>query len=137
MKTELDTLIEAAFNSEGATADVNKVYLTLLKTELWVPVELHPNAPNDAEAYTPLFSVEDDFIFMAAFDCVEKFQLWAGEEFSNIDYVTLKGRDVIAGIGDKVFLALNPGYLYYKEFSPEEIQRLKMIVNKIDSFSNS
>lgn len=26
MKTELDTLIEAAFNSEGATAEVNKVY---------------------------------------------------------------------------------------------------------------
>lgn len=137
MKTELDILIESAFNSEGATADVNKVYLGLLKTELWLPVELHPNAAKDAEPFTPLFSMEDEFIFMAAFDSLEKFHFWASDASSSIDYVTMKGRDIIAGIGDNVFLALNPGCQYYKEFSPEEIQRLKIIVNKIDSFSKS
>lgn len=133
MKTELDTLIEAAFNSEGATAEVNKVYLGLLKTELWLPVELHSAA--SAEPYTPLFSIEDDIIFMAAFDDIGKFQAWADTAFSDIDYVTIKGRDLIAGMGDRVFLALNPGCKYYKEFSPEEIQRLKTIVNKIDTFA--
>ncbi len=132
MKTELDILIETAFISEGATGDVNKVYLALLKTDLIVPVELHSDTDENAEPYTPLFSIEDDFIFMAAFDTLEKYQSWAGEAFSDIDYVSMRGRDLIANIGDTVFLALNPGHPTYKEFSPEEIQRLKTIVQKID-----
>ena len=134
-KTDLDTLIEAAFISQGATGDVNKVYLGLLKTDLFVPVQIHHDAGPEDEPYTPLFSTEGDFIFMAAFDSAERLKQWAGEEASNIDYASMKGRDLIAGVGNNVFLALNPGFSFYKEFSPEEIQRLKTIVTKIDSLA--
>jgi len=135
MKTNLDTLIEAAFNSKGATGDVNKVYLGLLKTDLYIPVEIHHDAGPDDEPYTPLFSIEGDFIFMAAFDSAERLKIWAGDEASNIDYASMKVRDLIAGIGENVFLAINPTFDFYKEFSPEEIQRLKTIVTKIDSLT--
>jgi hypothetical protein len=69
---------------------------------------------------------------MAAFDTLERLMHWAGDGFEQIDYVTLLGRDVIAGINEQVFLCLNIGTEHYKEFSPDEIKRLKTIVMRID-----
>ncbi len=37
--TELDQLISTAYANEGKQEDVNKVYLTLLRSNLFVPVK--------------------------------------------------------------------------------------------------
>lgn len=136
--TELDQLIAAAFASEGKQEDVNKVYLAMLRTPLFIPVEKLGEAPVDEEEpFRPLFAKIDDQYFMLAFDTVERLIAWAGEEMEQIDYVQLVGRDLIAGINDAVFLCLNQGTAFYKEFSPDEVKRLKTIVSRIDQMRNS
>jgi hypothetical protein len=134
--TELDQVIANAFGSEGKQDDVNKVYLLLLRTTLFIPVQKNPDVKAEAEPFTPLFGVINDQIFMVGFDTLAKLQQWAKEEADKLDYVELTGRDVIAGIGDSVFLGINPATDYYKEFSPDEIKRLKMIVSRIDQLKN-
>ncbi len=139
--TELDRLISTAYASEGKQEDVNKVYLTLLRSPLYIPVEkieTHKEVQSDlevdleAEPFKPLFAKIEDKFFMLAFDTLERLTAWAGSEFDKIGYVELGGRDVAAGIGEEVFLCLNLGSTFYKEFSPEEVMRLKTIVARID-----
>jgi hypothetical protein len=133
--TELDQLIANAFKSEGKQDDVNKVYLTLLKASLFVPVKKTDPAINhidEQEPFSPLFAkIEDDY-YMLAFDTMERLLTWAGEKVDEIDYVEISGKEVIAGINEKVFLCLNLGTEFYKEFTPDEVKRLKTIVSRID-----
>lgn len=132
--TELDQVLAAAFASEGKQDDVNKVYLTLLRTELFVPVEKKPlgNTADDEEPFKPLFAKVDENYFMLAFDSLDRLKAWAGNEMAAIDYVELMGKDLVAGINEQVYLCLNLGAEVYKEFSPDEVKRLKMIVARID-----
>lgn len=133
--TELDQVISAAFASEGKQEDVNKVYLTLLRTPLYLPVhkdDATVDKDEDAEPFKPLFAKIDNNYFILAFDTLERLQAWAGEQLERINYVEISGNDVIKGISDQVFLCLNHGTDFYKEFSPDEVKRLKMIVSRIE-----
>jgi hypothetical protein len=137
--TELDKLIAAAYASEGKQDDVNKVYLTFLRSALLIPVEKIPEGQvvnldpeSEEEPFKPLFAKVDDNFFMLVFDQVERLRSWAGEQIDLIDYVEISGRDIIAGLNDQVFLGLNLGEEFYKEFSPAEIKQLKSIVSRID-----
>jgi hypothetical protein len=132
--TELDKLIAAAYASEGKQDDVNKVYLTFLRSALLIPVEKIPEGQvvnldpeSEEEPFKPLFAKVDDNFFMLVFDQVERLRSWAGEQIDLIDYVEISGRDIIAGLNDQVFLGLNLGEEFYKEFSPAEIKQLKSI----------
>ena len=129
--TELDQAIVAAFASEGKQDDVNRVYLTLLRTSLYVPVKKEQSTDPD-EPFAPLFAIVDDHYFMMGFDTVERLMAWLGDQKDQVAYVELSGRDVIAGISDEVYLCLNVGTEFYKEFSPDEVKRLKMVVSRID-----
>lgn len=129
--TELDQIIAAAFTSQGKQEDVNKVYLALVRANLFIPITKEKN-PQDAEPFRPLFVQAEGQFFMAAFDTLERLSAWAGDNLEQIDYIILSGRDVVAGINEQVFLCLNIGNPYYKEFSPDEIKRLKMIVARLD-----
>jgi hypothetical protein len=131
--TELDQVIAKAFGSEGKQDDVNKVYLTLLRSVLIIPVEkAAAYATADDEPFKPLFAKLDDKYFMLAIDTVERLQAWGHDQMDRVDYVEIKGRDLIAGINEGVYLCLNVGATYYKEFSPEEVLQLKKIVARID-----
>jgi len=129
--TELDQKIAAAFKSEGKQEDVQQVYLTLLRTPLFVPVQKEHEVMDD-EPFRPLFAKIDDHYFLIAFDTEERLKTWASGELDKIAFVELSGRDMIAGMNDQVYLALNVGTECYKEFTPDEIKRLKMIISKID-----
>jgi hypothetical protein len=139
--TELDQVLEAAFKSEGARDDVNKVYLTLLRSSLFIPVEkqgLHVVDPeNEEEQFKPLFALMDDKYFMLAFDTVDRLKGWAGDQMDMIAYVELIGRDLIAGISEQVYLCLNIGTDFYKEFSPDEVVQVKKIVARIDQMKDA
>jgi hypothetical protein len=134
--TELDTLIAAAFQSEGDKDAVNKVYLTLLQATLFVPVEKKSAdaepLSEDEEPFKPLFANLDEKYFLLTFDTLSRLTEWAGDQMDMIDYVELVGRDLISGINESVFLCLNLGSEFYKEFSPEEVKHLKLIVSRIN-----
>lgn len=138
--TELDQLISNAFKSEGKQEDVNKVYLTLLRTPLFVPVKKSDptlNHVEEQEPFLPLFAKIDENYFMLVFDTFDRLTTWAAEEINNIDYVEILGSEVIAGINEGVHLCLNIGTHFYKEFSPDEVKRLKMIVSRIEQLKSS
>jgi len=42
-----------------------------------------------------------------------------------MSYVEISGKDVVAGMHESVYLCLNYGTDFYKEFSPDEVKRLK------------
>jgi hypothetical protein len=133
--TELDQVIAAAFASQGKQDDANKVYLTLLRTPLFIPVKKTDptlNHIDEQEPFSPLFAKIDDNYFMLVFDTLERLTQWAGDQFSEIDYVEISGKDAVAGISEKAFLCLNMGTEFYKEFSPDEVKRLKTIVARIE-----
>lgn len=130
--TELDQLISIAFASEGRQEDVNKVYLALLRSVLFVPTEKTTDSVVEGEPFRPLFATVNDAFYLLAFDTLERLQSWAGAHAEEMDYVEISGRDMVAGLGDEVFVGLNVGSSFYKEFSDQEIKRLKMIVSRID-----
>jgi hypothetical protein len=134
--TELDQAIAAAYSSEGKQEDVNKVYLTLLRSPLLLPVRKDQD-PSDEEPFRPLFTVINDEYFMLAFDTLDRLKGWAGEQMENIAYVELSGRDLVAGINEKVYLCINLDTEYYKEFSPDEMLQLKKIVARLDQLKGS
>jgi len=129
--TELDQKISDAYQSEGKQEDVNQVYLTLLRTLLFIPVQKE-KAVMDDEPFRPLFANIDGNYFLIAFDTPDRLIAWAQNEINKIAYVELSGRDMLAGINENAYLALNVGTDFYKEFSPEEIKRIKIIISKID-----
>lgn len=135
--TELDLLIEKAMKNEGQKQDeVNKVYLALLRTNLYIPVD--PNYESTPEEpFKPLFATIENNYFLPAFDSKEKLEHWAGNQLDKIKFVELLGRDCINGINDNVYFCLNIGDKFYKEFSPDEVKRLKMIVARIEQLKDS
>ena len=136
--TELDEVISKAFASEGKKEDVNKVYLTLLRTPLIIPVEkmAEEEISSEEEPFKPLFARLDEKYFMLAFDTVDRLKGWANDQVEAIDFVEISGRDLIAGINAGVYLCLNVGSKYYKEFSPDEVQQLKKVVERIDQLKS-
>lgn len=127
--TELDQVIKAAYTSLGKTEDVNKVYITLLRSSLFLPTL---QTPENDEPFTPLYTEIDGNYFILAFDTLDRLRDWAGEAFDKMNVVELPGRDIIAGVHETVFFCLNPGTTFYKEFSPDEIIHLKKVVARID-----
>jgi hypothetical protein len=134
--TELDRLMAAAFSSEGQQDAVNKVYLTLLRMPVFVPVQKRDPkkfiSENTEEPFKPLFANIDGNFFMLIFDTLERLTVWAGDQFEHIDYVEISGRDIFFGINEEVYLGLNADTEFYKEFSPDEVKRVKMIIARID-----
>lgn len=131
--TELDQVISEAYQSQGKQEDVNKVYLTFLRSSLFIPVKKEYEATHD-EPFSPLFSKMNEHFFLMAFDTLDRLTRWAGDKFSDMNYVELSGIDFILGIGEQVFLGLNFGTEFYKEFSPDEVKHLKKVAMKIKQF---
>ena len=132
--TELDQVIAAAYASQGKQEDVNKVYLTLLRTLFYLPVqkEEEPSVKDSEEPFRPLFAKVDDHYFVLAFDTHERLNVWAGDQRDQMNYVEISGKDLITGIDDTVYFCVNYATEFYKEFSPDEVKKLKMIVARID-----
>ncbi len=134
--TELDQTIASAFASQGNQQEVNKVYLTLLRTSLFLPIS-KDKKPDDTEPFRPLFVQSDEHYFMLVFDTLERLKTWAGDQLNDMEFIEIIGKDVIAGINDNVYLCLNYGSEFYKEFSPDEVKRLKMVVSRIEQLKSN
>lgn len=130
--SEFDQLIAAAFESGGNQEQVNKVHLALLKNQFYVPTHKQEQpVADEEEPFTPLYTKQDDHYLMPVFSTLERLQTWAGEYIDQIQYVELSGWDLVRGIGEQVYLCVNFGTPFYKEFAPDEVKRLKMIVQRL------
>ena len=69
--TELDQMIAAAYQAEGRQQEVNKVYVTLLRSSLFLPVKKEKEE-GDEEPFRPLYAKLDEHVYMVAFDTLEK-----------------------------------------------------------------
>lgn len=136
MTEELDNFIAKAYQNEGKKEDVNKVYLTFLQTLLYVPVKKDAVNTSD-EPFHPLFTKIEDNTYMLVFNTLDRLKNWAGDAIDQMNYVELSGHDVVFGINPEVYLCLNVGTEFYKEFSPDEVFHLKKIVAKIQSLKNN
>lgn len=133
--SELDQLVKKAVDSEGAQADSNKFYTVFFRSTLFMPAYQQDDVE---EPFSPLFLQDGDKYFISVFDSLERLTVWVADEYQDCDYVEIEGSDLIRCSGEQqVYLCLNPGTDFYKEFSPEEIQRLKLMLAKIDTFKSS
>lgn len=133
--TELDTLMAKALESEGNDAEANKFYTALFRTRLFMPATLQDD---EEEPFAPIYLQDGENYFIPAFDQLERLSAWAADEFEKLDYVEIDGADVIRCVGtENVFLSLNPGTEFYKEFRPDEVHRLKMMIGKIDKLKST
>lgn len=133
--TELDQLIETALQNGASQEATNKFYVALFRTVLYMPAYLQED---EDEPFSPLYLQDNDNYFIPVFDTVECLRAWLTEENNEMEYVEIQGSDIIRCIGEEqVYLCLNPGSDYYKEFSPEELQKLKMMIAKIDTLKTS
>ncbi len=133
--TQLDQVIAAAYASKGKQEDINRVYLALLQSQLVIPVKKEIGS-DEKEPFVPLFAKIEDQYFLLAFDTLDRLQTWAGDHVDNMGYVEVSGRDWVMGANEQVHLCLNLGTDHYKEFSPDEVKRLKMVLARIDQFKS-
>jgi hypothetical protein len=133
--TELDNLLSFAYTNAEDMALVNKFYSAFLRSTLFVPVhklsdEEQQHIEDLGESFLPLIMHVDNDPFMLTFDTYERLKNWAEGYQEEIAYVQYTGRNIVQGLGATVYLGLNYGSTYYKEFAPDEIQRLKIVVSK-------
>lgn len=127
----LDEAIEKALTSEGEQNLATQAYMSFLKSQLLLPIE-KPLNDEDVEPCV-LFLETQEHIFLPAFSQLEHLKNWAQEEYNKIGTFQLSGIELLKGLGENVTIALNPGTPVYKEFNPDEIEKLKTMVMKIQS----
>jgi len=136
MMTELEQAISAAFESGGQQTLVNQVHRLFLQATLFLPIDKNHTATDD-EPFRPLFAEYEQRIFMLVFTSLELLTTWAGEQFPEMACIEISGRELVAGVGEEVYLVLNAGDKLNKEFSPDEIKHLKKVVARIDELKKS
>lgn len=147
--TELDDIFEKAYQLQEDAAITSKAYVTLFRTELFVPTHKVDPVTNEAlpekmihakdlDLVTgqdvqplPLFIEHENSYFMLAFDTIPRLHTWAGEHIHDINVMCITGRELIMSLLDNVHLCVNFQTEYYKEFPPEEIKQMKKMIERI------
>lgn len=123
----LEIAIKNAIESKGQSLEVNKAYLELMKANFIIPIEKNTR---DGEPIV-LFLSENEEIYIPVFSSDNYLDNWANDIREEIQILKLSGIDLLLGIGDNVFITLNPGSDIHKTFNPMEIARLKNMVSKL------
>lgn len=128
-KNSLEAAILSAFNEPTDIHKANAVYRAFLTKDLYLPIE----KTLDADDVAPLFLIENDCAFLPVFSNELYLNSWAGEESSQMEILELSGAELLKGVNDKVYLCLDINQEHYKEFSPEEIDRMRLITAKVET----
>lgn len=80
------------------------------------------------EEFIPLYLEHEASGYLVAFDTLDRLKAWSGDHYLSMDHKVLSGGDFVAGAGEKVFICLNVGTPYYKEFNPQEVAKLKAML---------
>lgn len=122
----LEDAIAKAMAEEGQQSFANQAYFTFLKSAVFMPIE-----KGSGDEPRVLFLESNEHVFLPVFSQKPFLVDWAAESISQIDIYELSSIELLAGLGEQVTVALNPGTATYKEFNPEEILKLKTMVTKI------
>lgn len=117
--------IKSAYQACDNTQNINKVHLEFLKANFILPIE-----KGSANEPRVLFLNQGEHRFLPLFSEQALLDNWAEEIKEQIDLLHLTGVNLLKGLGNDVFVCLNPGDEYYKEFHPQELTKLKTIVAK-------
>lgn len=126
MSTQLEQAIANAYKNDGDTSSINKVHLEFLKANFIIPIE-KSSSENDPKV---LFLQQQEHSLLPVFSDEQSLKQWATDIVDEIDLLYLTGVNLLKGLGENVFVCLNPGTELYKEFHPQELAKLKMIVAK-------
>ena len=122
----LNRAISESFKARGNLKEANKAYLEFIKANFIVPIEITSSEENPEV----LFLNEGHRQFLPVFTQLEFLSNWADEIAHNIKLLRLSGVDLLKGIGEEVFVCLDLGTEFYKEFNPSEIARMRSMVLK-------
>jgi hypothetical protein len=131
-QTNLEQAIIDAFEAMGEQKQATQAYFSFLKSQIHLPVE-KGSLETDPMV---LFLEHGEHVFLPIFSHIQYLQTWAAEQIDQIDIYTITGVELIKGLGEHVIVALNPGTKTYKEFNPDEIDKLRTMVLKIQSLAN-
>lgn len=124
----LETAIEQALLTEGRNQQANKAYLEFIKANFIIPIEKNDDSQVDPQV---LFLTENNQAFLPVFTQKQYLDAWIGDAGDAIQLLTLSGVDLLKGIGEEVFVSLNIGTPFYKEFNPAELARMRSMVLKL------
>lgn len=124
----LETAIEQALLTEGRNQQANKAYLEFIKANFIIPIEKNDDSQADPQV---LFLTENNQAFLPVFTQKQYLDAWIGDAGDAIQLLTLSGVDLLKGIGEEVFVSLNIGTPFYKEFNPAELARMRSMVLKL------
>lgn len=129
-KTTLKQTLIDTFNHPDDVSKAKKSHAIFLRESLVLPVE---KAEADQSDPIPLYIQEDNAYFLPVFSEKSYYDIWAGNDLTHTDLLHLTGNELVKGCGENVYICLDIGQRHYKQFSPEEVNRLKMVVSKLDS----
>jgi hypothetical protein len=119
--------IQKAFDASGNLKEANKAYLEFIKANFIIPLE------KDSEEDDPrvLFLQNKERFFLPVFTERTYLDNWSMQITDQIKLLKLTGVNLLKGIGEQVSVCLDIGSEHYKEFTPEEIMRMKSMVLKL------
>lgn len=126
--TPLDAALKAAQNDPERQ---NEFYTVFLNTEVFVPTadlmggKEGLRRTGDRETFRPMVVTQDGKDFIPIFDSKERLATWIRR---TAPCVGISAHVLIATLGTKAHLALNPGTPFYKEFVPEELEWLLSVL---------
>lgn len=123
----LNKAIKQALETSGNMKEANKAYLEFIKANFIIPIR-NKSTDDNPEV---LFLEEKNHVFMPCFTELVYLETWAADIKNDINLLKLSGVDLLKGIGEDVYVCLDIGTEYYKEFNPSEIARMKSMVNKL------
>ncbi len=130
----IQTLKEAIIEAYSEPSDGNKtnqVHRLLLTSTLLLPINKALSNSNDD--VVPLFLEENERCFLPVFTQKEHLESWAQESIDEISTLSLLGSELIKGVSDSVYVCLDIGCAHYKEFSPQEVARMRQMLSKVES----
>lgn len=123
---QLEAAIQKAFQLSGATNEANKAYIAFVNANFLIPVEKYQEGTEPVV----LFLKEGGHAFLPVFTEKSYLDEWAFDIKDTIDILRLTGVNLLKGIGEDVFVSLNIGTPFYKEFNPSEIARMRSLILK-------
>ncbi|MFA5958886.1 MAG: SseB family protein [Tatlockia sp.] len=123
----LELAVKEALALKGQNKEANKAYLEFIKANFLIPVDKNSEESNPEVLYLE----ENNAYFLPVFSSRDYFDHWASEIADEIQLLNLSGVNLLKGIGENVTVCLNIGSEIYKEFNPQELERMKSMVLKL------
>jgi hypothetical protein len=134
MSNELIKAIIDAYEAPESESHINKANRCFLKHEFILPIRKKSSEQDDPQV---LFFTEKNMHFMPVFSSEDIFKDWAKDSLDDMSWLNIMGKDLVLGTGEDTFICLDVGQEHYKEFTPQELMRLKQVVMKLEKMAKS